>query len=256
MNYTRIRRDAGIALFSEGVAVNDEIFCRHLKFCHLKSPPYLDSLIVGSSTLDLERFYKLLPMHSKRELILSCFFDLVYRLRGIRYSRQGGTEILDDVTAQEVLCALSWHLPVHPWSKIHIDKHYVRLFFTPSSSVVVKYGYGSNNIFCTKDITRLCCSHIKRICAHYRDYMAGDDIIGLARDVQRQRDEALGKKKNVIPDIDNMKKSLFTSYYFPVKQVSLLFMREMGQVYVSQTLIENVLRCEISHKIYMNKHNL
>ena len=202
--------------------------------------------------------------------MLTCFFGLIYNLlernycrRAIRWRGRGERgrggrgrgekrwpETPNGVALQEVLCALSWHLRLHSWIKIHIGAGYMHLYFTPSSPpIFVKLGE-DDGYRRTKDVIRLCCSHIKRICAYNNRLEIGASIIMVAEDLQCQRDVAFGKKKESVPDIDKLKKSLFTSWACPVKQVSLLFMREMGEVNFSQILIENVLRCEISRRMY------
>ena len=202
-----------------------------------------------SSTFDVDTVYKLLASPSNRDVMLGCFFDLIYTAITLRYNQQ---KLPNEVMTRDVLCALSWHLPLHPWSEIHISAGFIHFVFSPSSSALVRYRYGvlghAHRIF------RICCSHIKRICAYDRQRSFGADIglFSLAKNLEQQRGEAFGKgrKKDAYPGFTDLKNKLFTSWSCPVKQVSLLFMREIGEVYVSQTLIENVLRCEISLEMY------
>ena len=221
----------------------------------------------NSSTLDVENIYKLLPDQSNRDVMLAGFFHLIYNWRGTRLRRlarrwrgrergRGGEkrewESPNAIASQELLCALSWYLPLHPWNKIYISSGYMHLYFTPSSPpILVHFGDDYSNYHHANNILRSCCSHIKRICAFDNPRVIGAYILMVARGLQQQRDVVLGKnKKKTVPEFDKLKKSLFTSWSCPVKQVSLLFMREMGEVNVSQSLIANVLRCKISRKIY------
>ena len=193
-------------------------------------PPGFNILADDSDTLNLDNYNKLLPIQSNRELILKCFFDLIFSMqerKGCPFLRRWCLfkrlkEIPHAVTIKEVFCALSWHLPLYPLSEILINSNSIHLVFTPSSDIVVKRRLISLDD--TVDLIRICCSHVKRI---------RDNPTSLRRLLQRQQDQACGKEKKSVPDIDKLKKKVFKSWICPVKQVSLLFMREIGEIHLT-----------------------
>ena len=197
--------------------------------------------------MDMNIFCELLSNESNTDVMLGCLFDLIYNLQLLEIIGSSWTNDMTRISIEEVMCALSWYLPLNSWSKIYIDGSSLHLWFTPSSSsIIVKHR--SFGLICTGDILRLCCSHVEQIytdqCRIHHRY----SIANLKKKLKRQRDVAFGKIENSVPEIDKLKNKLF-SWHYPIKPMSLLFMREMGEVHASHILIENVMRCEIGHRI-------
>ena len=195
----------------------------------------------GTCTVDMNTFYRILPMKSNRDVMLKYLFLFVFNIW-----REGWKEYPNEVLTKEVLCALSWHLRLQPWSKIHIHASVTHIYFTPSSYIAVRSD--PNKLHLTGILQGFCYSYAQQILVGD----SGDGIVvkALGRIIQEPLAKTFGKKRGRVPPVDNVKNSLFTSWRYPVKLMSLLFLREMGEVHVNHMLIENVMRCEMAHSIF------
>ena len=173
----------------------------------------------------------------------------ILHLIGMRWTRD-----MIRISIEEMMCALSWYLPLNSWSKIYIDDidSSFHLWFTPSSSIIVKHGICG--LLRTGAILRLCCSHVKQIHTDQSRSYTNIDVDNLKKKLMGQRDVAFGKIENSVPEIDNLKNKLFSSWRYPIEPMALLFMREMGEVHVNHILIENLMRCDINNTIYKRIH--
>ena len=112
---------------------------------------------------------------------------------------------------------------------------------------------GKDSIAATRELLRICCSHVKRIIPNSSPWSLsrrGANLKALEMQLELQRDTAFGKIEKSVPDIDNWKKEQFTSWHHPVNLVPLLSMIETGEIRLNHTLIENALRCEIGHMLH------
>ena len=206
---------------------------------------YALSLLDNLHMVSVNTFHQFLPMKSNPDVMLEYFFNLTNKMLNMRTRHQGGLALLvNGDKTKDVLCALSWHLPLHPFNKIHIQIGSIHLYSTDACYTIVNcYQLGCDR---TRDILNLCCSHVQKLCCTYSTYAPTNSlIIDLEEKLKRLRDKAFGRIENSVPDFDGMKRELFTTWTCPMKQVSLLFMREMGEIRVNHTLVENVMRCEI-----------
>ena len=199
-----------------------------------------------SIKVDMDTFYKLLPIKSNTEIMLKYLFELV-----INFSAREREEMSDEVLI-EVLYALCWHLPLHPWHKIDVSDGAIKIIFSASFYIVVKCDV--SHIQLTWILPSICCSHVQRILIPKPDRVVdreiSDALKWLRKEGERKRKKAFGKRKKRLPSVDYSKSSFFTSSHSPIKLMSLLFLREIGEIRVNHILIENAMRCSFAYDIY------
>ena len=111
----------------------------------------------------MNTFYKLLAMKADRDVMLKYLFELACNIFEDCWEERSNA-----VLTKEVVCALSWHLPLHPWSEIDIRHDSVHIVFTPSSSIVVKCDF--QHRYHARVLQVICCSHVQRILGDESDF--------------------------------------------------------------------------------------